>query len=212
MSMREWAARNRPVIERVLRAVGYEPTQWGRVVMYDRCGALLRSLNPPALDALEISSGHCWQRFGFGSLTEANYPEFDVCAQTLARQFDIIIADQVFEHLLWPRRAVGNVLAMLKPGGHFLVTTPFLIKVHRVPEDCSRWTETGLKYLLHEGGFPLENIQTGSWGNRACVKANLVRWVRRGWGRSLRNEPEFPLVVWALARKGSGPVAPQAGA
>jgi hypothetical protein len=90
---------------------------------------------------------------------------------------------------------------MLKPGGHLLVTTPFLIKVHEVPVDCSRWTELGMKHLLAECGFPIDGIWTGSWGNRACVQANFRNWARRGWFKSLANEPEFPVSVWALARK-----------
>jgi hypothetical protein len=32
-----------------------------------------------------------------------------------------------------------------------------------------------MKYLLIEAGFPAEGVQTGSWGNRACVKANMLR-------------------------------------
>jgi SAM-dependent methyltransferase len=119
---------------------------------------------------------------------------------TLPSRFDLIIADQVFEHLLWPYRAGRNVRSMVKPGGHFLMTTPFLIKVHESPVDCSRWTELGLKHLLAECGFPLEEIRTGSWGNRACVRANFRRWARKGF-RSLANESEFPVTVWALAKK-----------
>jgi hypothetical protein len=60
-----------------------------------------------------------------------------------------------------------------------------------------------MKYLLAEAGFPMEKIVTGSWGNRACVKANLRSfpgWARRGFG-SLKNEPDYPVVVWALAQK-----------
>jgi hypothetical protein len=46
-------------------------------------------------------------------------------------------------------------------------------------------------------------VTTGSWGNRACVKANLNRWPRYGygWRRPLVNEPAFPLLVWAFAQK-----------
>jgi len=48
----------------------------------------------------------------------------------------------------------------------------------------------------------LENIVTESWGNRACIKANWPRWqVYQSWRHSLKNEPEYPIVVWALARK-----------
>ena len=90
---------------------------------------------------------------------------------------------------------------MLKPAGHFLITTPFLLKLHATPEDCSRWTETGLRHFMAECGFPLDKIQSGSWGNRECVIANFDEWVRYDPQRhSLRNDPELPIVVWALAR------------
>jgi hypothetical protein len=89
---------------------------------------------------------------------------------------------------------------MLNPGGVLLVTTPFLIRIHEEPNDCSRWTETGMKYLLAECGFDLAHIKTGSWGNEACVKANLPGWVT--WKErihSLENDRRFPIVVWCFA-------------
>lgn len=188
-------------IKKILDAVHYDYGHWARTVLYQECFKLVKELHPEGLDVLEISSGNIWQSFGFKSFTEANFPEFDVCSMTLPNQFDLVIADQVFEHLLWPYRAGKNVYEMTKPGGYFLITTPFLIKVHQVPVDCSRWTELGLKHFLAECGFPIEKIQTGSWGNRACVKANFNSWARRGWFKSLVNEPDFPVSVWAIAKK-----------
>ena len=135
-----------------------------------------------------MSVGEHWQTLRFRSFTEANYPEFDICKDKVDGQFDVTIADQVFEHLLWPARAARNVHSMLKPGGRFVITTPFLIKVHPIPNDCTRWTETRMKYFLAECGFPLEQIETRSWENRACVRANFNRWARRGWFGSLKNE------------------------
>jgi hypothetical protein len=199
---------NAGAIKWILGRIGYDYRHWTRPVMYERCTELLNGLNPATLDALEISAGWQWQSLGFKSFTEANFPEFDICSQVLDKKFDIIIADQVFEHLLWPNRAARNVYSMLNPGGHFLITTPFMIRVHAIPIDCTRWTETGLRYFLNECGFPMDGIQTASWGNRACVKANLNKWARKGWFRSDRNEPNFPVVVWALAQKGSDDTAP----
>jgi len=193
--------KNKQAIKKALDAVHYDYGHWARTVMYQECFRLVRELDPARLDALEISAGKVWKPLGFRSYAEANFPEFDVCSMTLSGRFDLIIADQVFEHLLWPYRAGRNVYSMLRPGGHFLVTTPFLIKVHDVPVDCSRWTELGIRHLLAECGFPIDGIRTGSWGNRACVKANFRRWARRGWFKSLANEPEFPVSVWALARR-----------
>jgi SAM-dependent methyltransferase len=169
--------------------------------MYRECFKLIDALDAERLDALEISAGSEWRKLPFKSYTTADFPDFDICSQKLDRQFDLIIADQVFEHLPWPYRAARNVHEMLRPGGHALICTPFLVRIHEVPIDCTRWTETGMKHLLAECGFALENIRTGSWGNRACVKANFKTWARQGWARSLKNEPQYPVMVWALARK-----------
>jgi hypothetical protein len=148
---------------------------------------------------MEISAGPQWVReFNFRSFTDMKYLEYDICAQTLDRQFDLIIADQIFEHLKWPGRPQCLCDAKTWRPFHRCDAIPF--RVHRVPIDCSRWTEDGISYLLQEYGFPAAEIKTGSWGNRACVKGNFHNWPRAGY-RSLVNEPDFPVVVWAFARK-----------
>src|SRR5262249_18868680 len=146
---------------------GHYHDQWSRIVMNKETDRLIRELSPARCSALEIS-GYDWKDRGFRQYRSVHYPDFDICVMTLPDRFDIIIAEQVFEHLLWPYRAARNVLTMLNPGGSFLVTTPFLIKLHE-PVDCTRWTETGMKHLLAEAGFPIDKIKTGSWGNRACI-------------------------------------------
>jgi SAM-dependent methyltransferase len=198
--------RSRPRLKRYLRTplerFGFGTADWVREVMYKECFEYLRSIGPENLDALEISAGSQWRgAIPFRTFSETQYPDFDICQEKLSRSFDVIIADQVFEHLPWPYRAVKNVHAMLRPGGVFIVATPFLVRVHAVPVDCSRWTETGLSYLLQEGGFPAERIVTRSWGNRACVVSNFCRWSKRGFFGSLANEPNFPVMVWAYAHR-----------
>ncbi len=187
---------------RALTAADAEP--WNRVVMNRETRALVKALPTGQMDALELS-GLSWSHFGFRSYRNADYPEYDVCAGPLDDRFDIIIAEQVFEHLLWPYRGGRHVFEMLRPGGYFLNTTPFLFPVHGAPFDCSRWTETGMRYFLAECGFPLDTTVTGSWGNRACVARYMIgRAPYRAWKHSLANEPSTPVVVWALARKPLG--------
>jgi SAM-dependent methyltransferase len=164
---------------------------------------LVRALRAETLDVLEVSGGPAsrWRNLPFRSYEEAGYPAYDVCAGPLCvAAFDLVIAEQVFEHLRDPAAAARSVYQMVRTGGHALVTTPFLLKVHDSPIDCNRWTPLGLRLLLEEAGF--DEVQVGSWGNRACVVANFDRWVvfepRR---HSLENEPDFPVVVWALARR-----------
>src|SRR5436190_12858774 len=132
--------------------------QWARIVMNRETRSLVRGLKPEKLDVLEISGTTWEENFPFNSYTVAEYPEFDVCQNVLDRKFDLIIAEQVFEHLTHPYRAARNVHQMLKPNGFFLLTTPFLLKIHDIPIDCSRWTPLGMKYFLQEAGFPFERI------------------------------------------------------
>ena len=60
-----------------------------------------------------------------------------------------------------------------------------------------------MRYLLADCGFALGEIQTGLWGNRKCVEANLgSRWqIYQRWRHLLENEPDCPVVVWVIARK-----------
>lgn len=198
---RLWAGVKRRASQVLDVVGGAEDDHWSRVIMRRETDALIRSLGPARLDALEIS-GEGARRFPFRSYRSANFPEYDVCAGPLPATFDLIVAEQVFEHLRWPYRAGRNVHAMLAPGGYALISTPFLVRIHEHPIDCTRWTETGLRHFLAECGFPLEKIRTGSWGNRACVRANLNGWTRyRRRFHSLKNERLFPYHVWALARK-----------
>jgi SAM-dependent methyltransferase len=174
---------------------------WCRVVMDQQTDQLVRALPFSQFSVLEIS-GEKWSGTGFKAYKNVGFPDFDICKEPLAEQFDLVIAEQVFEHVLKPYRAVCNVFAMVRPGGYFLITTPFLMKIHEYPHDCTRWSEQGIKYLLHEGGFALEDIVTGSWGNLECVVSNFNRWTNfEPSMHSLENEPSLPVVVWALAKK-----------
>ena len=191
------------LVERIKRLFKPEPTgeHWCRVVMDQETDKLISALPFKSFSSLEIS-GQKWSDFGFQSYRSVQYPEFDICAEKLNQSFDIIIAEQVFEHLLWPYRAGRNVFEMVKPGGYFLVSVPFLIKIHLYPVDCTRWSETGLRYFLAECGFDLDSIITGAWGNTECVVSNFNGWTtyREGF-HNLKNDAEMPMVTWALAKK-----------
>ena len=173
--------------------------------MNQRTMALIQSLEFQTFDTLEISGGKNsrWRQLPFRSYRAADFPEYDICSTPLEKQaFDLIIAEQVFEHLLEPGRAAANTFEMLRPGGWALVTTPFLIRIHNEPTDCTRWTPLGLQSLLLAAGFSAQSMHVDSWGNRKCVVANFGRRkVFRPGLHSLANEVAFPVVVWAFAQR-----------
>jgi len=193
-------------IKKIARNLGFNLEYWHRYASYKLIKKDISFLNLEDLDVLEISAGEYWkENFKFKSFTELNFPEYDICKDVInENKYDLIIADNVWEHLKYPYRATRNVFKMLRPNGYFLVITPFLIKIHNVPIDCSRWTEDGMRYFLSEAGFDLENIITNSWGNKKCAKLDLrddPTWTRIGLFRSMKNNKMFPMQIWALAKK-----------
>lgn len=171
---------------------------WTRKVLIDEKTKLLQEISARDRAVLEIS-GERWEAFGFKSYTNIFYPEFDICRDVLPSRFDLIIAEQVFEHVRYPWRAAKHVREMLRDDGYFLISTPFLLRIHAAPNDYWRWTPQGMQALLEDAGF--SEVKVGSWGNRDCISAAFDAWPKYREGYSLRNEPKLPVVVWALAHK-----------
>jgi hypothetical protein len=70
---------------------------WVRTVMDRETRQLVQSIGPQQLNALEIS-GRTWGRLEqFKTYRSVHYPDFDICADTLPEQFDLILAEQVWE-------------------------------------------------------------------------------------------------------------------
>jgi glycosyltransferase involved in cell wall biosynthesis len=198
--LRELAGGETPATE-----AASDKVHWCRVAMNREAQAFVASLPCGELDVLEVS-GTTWSdpRFGFRSYRSLAYPDYDICRGPLQRQIcDLLILEQVLEHVRQPHQALANALAMLRPGGSLLLNTPFLIKFHPCPVDLYRWTEDGLRILLEEAGFTA--IRTGSWGNRACLAADMqpgMQWTYYDPAvHSLENEVQFPVSVWAFARR-----------
>lgn len=189
---------------------------WLRHTMEQATNEIVASWDVASMDALEIS-GTAWDSTAFRSYATVDFPRFDICQPSgswsadyvkfAENAVDVILAEQVWEHLRYPYRAGRNVLKMLRPGGRFLLTTPFLVRVHGPPvySDCSRWTAEGMQYFLEECGFEPGNIQTFSWGNRECAATHILKrtWLRYREGMKLDNDPTYPCVVWAVATKGA---------
>jgi SAM-dependent methyltransferase len=176
--------------------------QWQRVVMNKAIDAHIASLDPATRSAAEISGdSHAdkpWREY-----TSLNYPEFDLCAPIADRgRFDVVICEQVLEHVVDPWGAAANLRELAVPGGYVIVSTPFLIKVHEIAlfdmRDYWRFTPRGLRTLLDSAGLVVDTVET--WGNRRCVIGNFRRWpAYRRW-HPLHNDPDLAVQVWAFAR------------
>jgi len=181
---------------------------FNRIVYKEYAIELINGINPETRDCAEIS-GNLGKKFSFKSYDAYHFPDYDVCRAPFQNEdgdlltFDMIIADQVWEHLDRPYKATQNVYSMLNDGGYFYICVPFFVRYHLYPVDCSRWSARGLKNLLIEGGFDEAKIHSDQWGNLDCArKESGKRFARFNPDTdNLRNDPDFPVVAWALAQK-----------
>lgn len=180
-----------------------------RVEMQKSSRRMIKALAPETLDVAEVS-GKWGQMFSFRSYRQFLYPTWDVCAGPYrdddgkVMKFDLILANQVWEHLDRPYAATNNVRRMLKKGGHFWLAVPFYIPFHAAPMDNSRWSARGLKNLLIEGGFHEDEIEAHQWGNRNAARRNMEDdWPPHydDTRDTLENDPQMPICAWAMARR-----------
>jgi len=85
------------------------------------------------------------------------------------RSFDVVLCSEVLEHVEDPDGAFGEMLRVMKEGGHLIVTTPFLYPLHEEPNDFVRLTPHKLASMARENG--VETVEAVRAGNGAEVLA-----------------------------------------
>jgi SAM-dependent methyltransferase len=204
--------RLRPLVNRLASRVrdvvfpasqGPSSANWQRIVLNQEVENFLATLPVGEMDAAEVS-GKNHEGRGWKSFAELNYPGFDLCAPLeIEERFDIVFCEQVLEHVEDPVAAARNLFEMCRPGGYVVVSSPFLVKIHELPDwkmyDYWRFSPRGMRLLLEKNGLEVETV--GQWGNRECIVGNFDRWTAfRRW-HPTRNEPDLPVQVWAFARR-----------
>ncbi|MBH10223.1 MAG: methyltransferase type 12 [Candidatus Marinimicrobia bacterium] len=176
---------------------------WVRVISDEEIEKFINSLDYASYSILEISGDRWKSNFSDGQYESKYFPKFDISnIVNYRKNYDLIILEHVLEHISNPSLAINNIYKLLNPDGFLIVATPFLVKIHRSPKDYMRWTEEGLKYFIAENGFDFNNVTTGQWGNKPAIIANLNKWVKYNpLIHSLKNDDQFPAVVWAFAKK-----------
>ncbi|WP_435269865.1 class I SAM-dependent methyltransferase [Streptomyces sp. 1222.5] len=134
-----------------------------------------------------------------------NAPSVDLhdLSRYAAESFDFVILDEILEHVERPWEAVDEVHRILKKGGCFITSSPFMIAEHKVPHDYWRFTKDGLRVLLHE----FAEVETHSWGNAPSVTYLMkgmmvsVRQAIEDGVFDLDNVEKYAISVWAYAWK-----------
>lgn len=78
-------------------------------------------------------------------------------------EFDIVVADQVLEHVARPWLAADEIARVTKTGGVAVVATPGLYPIHPSPLDAWRILPDGYRQLF--GDDKWETLTLSFWGN-----------------------------------------------
>ena len=116
---------------------------------------------------------------------------------------ECVMATEVLEHCIQPRQLLSEAKRVLKPGGFFFMTAPFLWPLHCVPHDQYRYTPFALEWLLKDAGFGQVVVRAGGgWDSSLAQMIGL--WVSRRpmptWKRTLLSRLAVPAVRGLLRR------------
>jgi ubiquinone/menaquinone biosynthesis C-methylase UbiE len=96
---------------------------------------------------------------------------------------DIVLSNQVLEHVLDPIKAVSEMYRVLKPNGLCIGSVPHISPVHLEPYDFRRYTDLGLEKLLKDAGFINIKIE-GNGG----VYSSVALMIAMDWMLTSRQE------------------------
>lgn len=128
------------------------------------------------------------------------------CLPIRDNAYDAVIATQVLEHCHTPQQVALEAYRILKPGGVFVVSVPFIYIIHGDPYDYWRFTEYALRDILKPFRevevWPLGNRVTSMWDFVSCHKT-VLRYFNHLLPARAMSQPNrrCPQSYFALARK-----------
>jgi len=98
-----------------------------------------------------------WQVKEYAVLDLPEY-NIDIVSNYEIAKADLIFCLEVFEYLIDPITAMGNIYNLLKPGGKAYITFAFVYPHHNELElDSLRYTENGIKRIAERVGLSITN-------------------------------------------------------
>jgi uncharacterized protein YbaR (Trm112 family)/SAM-dependent methyltransferase len=163
----------------------------------------LATLEPRAL-VVNVGSGRTW--YGPGVLNLDIAPTREVHALAAAERLPLadgscegLILGAALEHVRDSDRTIAEIHRVLRPGGRTFIDVPFLQGYHPAPGDYRRFTLEGLRCLMEDRGFAVEEdgVSAGPGSALAWILAQYLALLFSG--RSARLFRVTRLVADVLA-------------
>lgn len=127
--------------------------------------ALKKSLDmmPENGVGLNIGAGYTIIDGRFKNLDIFDGPEIDIVAKAECiplpdNSIDMVITQEVLEHVENPIKAIAEISRVLKPNGILFCQLPFIIGYHPGPTDFWRFTKEGIVTLVENNGLKCKKL------------------------------------------------------
>ena len=167
-----------PVSGEVDQTILDSSVNWLRVPMYQAIASSLRNDVGPdyfrSKVAIEVGGSEgtiarTLESLGAAVEVAPNYPAVDVEGLPYRDgSYDVIILDQVFEHLKHPWRAADEIKRVLRPNGLSICTSVFVYPLHKfgVYEDYYRFSPEGLRIIFEN----FKIVSSEGWGSAQVLR------------------------------------------
>ena len=103
------------------------------------------------------------QKWIFADIEEKHKPDILLDVANMqnieTESIDVVNAIELFEHVEKINSGIAECYRVLKFGGKFIISVPFLFPVHADPYDFQRWTLTKWKNELIKTSFKIEKTE-----------------------------------------------------
>lgn len=104
--------------------------------------------------------------------------------------FDAVLCNAVLEHVASAGVVMTEIARVLRPGGHAIVSVPFLQPYHACPADVARYTAEGLAALGEAAGLTTVAV------NPVHAPAQTIGWIL--WQIAIEKGRVWQTLTWPL--------------
>ena len=92
------------------------------------------------------------------------------------QHFDSVFSTEVFEHIFNLPEILKELNRVMKPGGKILITCPFAICEHEIPNDFARYTSFAMKDMMEKNGFKVLELEKTGNSVETIWQLRLTYW------------------------------------
>lgn len=126
-----------------------------------------------------VKGEHTWTVVNYGELhpgQDLNFNAEEKFPLTDA-SYDNAMTMNVIEHIWDTHNVFSEVSRVLKPGGMFVSSVPYMYMVHGSPDDYNRYTASAYKKYADKYGFELLYIEPLGYGLFSFIYQNILGWL-----------------------------------